>query len=312
MPVLFRHLDDLPKRFCGCALAIGNFDGVHLGHARIVDRLLAMARRVDGPAVILTFDPHPARLLRPEEAPVPLCWTERKAEILEQLGVEAVVAFPTDRAFLGLEARTFFEQVVRGQLQARGLVEGRIFFFGRRREGTIGLLQQFCDEVAIPLEIVEPAEVDGRVVSSSLVRAEIAAGQVEQARRLLGRPYCIRGVVVHGRGRGNRLGYPTANVEQIDTLLPAEGIYAGLARFGATACAAALSLGANPTFDESDRKVEAFLLDWHGDLYDRSIEIDFLARLRDIKKFHSPEELVAQMAQDADRTRQIAESMGPR
>jgi riboflavin kinase/FMN adenylyltransferase len=306
MPVLFRHLDHLPKRFRGCALAIGNFDGVHVGHARIVARLRAMAQRVGGPAVILTFDPHPARLLRPDEAPAPLCWTERKADLLGQLGAGAVVAYPTDRSFLEMEARTFFDRVVRDHLDGHGLVEGRNFFFGRHRDGTVAALQGFCDEAGIPLDVVEPAEIDGRVVSSSLVRGQISAGDVQQARRLLGRPHRIRGTVVHGRGRGNRLGYPTANVERIDILAPAEGIYAGRALLAGKSYPAALSLGANPTFGESDRKVEAFLLDYAGDLYDRTIEIDFLARLRDIKKFHTAEELVAQMAQDVEQTRQIA------
>ena len=159
MPVLLRRLDDLPERFRGGAVAIGNFDGVHLGHARIVERLLTMARRLGGPAVILTFDPHPARLLRRAEAPMPLTWIERKVELLGELGVDAVLAYPTDQALLGLEPRAFFERVLRQALQVRGMVEGQNFFFGRGRQGTINVLQRLCGEAGVPLEIVEPAQV---------------------------------------------------------------------------------------------------------------------------------------------------------
>ncbi len=306
MPVLYRHLDDLPQCFRGGVVSIGNFDGVHWGHARIVARLLEMARRQGVPAVILTFDPHPARLLRPEQAPTPLSWTDRKARVLYELGVAAVVAYPTDAALLGLTASQFFDRIVLGQLRARGMVEGQNFFFGHDRGGNISVLGEFCRLAGIPLEVVEPVQIDGQVVSSSRVRALISAGQVAQAARLLTRPYRIRGAVVHGQGRGNKLGYPTANVGAIDTLLPAEGIYAGQAWFDGRPYASAMSLGSNPTFDESEKKVEAFLLDYHGDLYGRPIEIDFLARLRDIKRFQSADRLVDQMALDVQETRRIA------
>ena len=306
MPVLYRHLDALPEPYRGGVVSIGNFDGVHWGHARIVGRLLEMARRQEVPAVILTFDPHPARLLRPQQAPTPLSWTERKARLLEELGIDAVVAYPTDRALLGLTAGEFFDRIIRDQLRARGLVEGQNFFFGHDRGGNIEVLGQFCRQAGIPLDVVEPIQIDGQVVSSSRVRSLISAGQVAEAARLLTRPYRIRGTVVHGQGRGNKLGYPTANIGAIDTLLPREGIYAGQAWFEGRSYATAMSVGGNPTFDESEQKVEAFLLDYQGDLYGRPIEIDFLARLRDIKRFDSVGQLVDQMALDVQETRRIA------
>ncbi len=305
MPVLYRHLDELPEDSRGGVVSIGNFDGVHWGHARIVERLLEMARRQQVRAVILTFDPHPARLLRPQQAPTPLSWTEHKALVLDELGVDAVVAYPTDVALLALTAREFFERIVLGQLRARGMVEGQNFFFGHDRGGNIEVLGQFCRQADIPLEVVEPVRIDGQVVSSSRVRTLISAGQVAEAARLLTRPYRIRGTVVHGQGRGNKLGYPTANVGQIDTLLPAEGIYAGQAWIDSRPYATALSVGGNPTFDESEQKVEAFLLDYRGNLYGRPIEIDFLARLRDIERFDSVDQLVEQIALDVQETRRV-------
>ena len=156
----------------------------------------------DVPAVILTFDPHPARLLRPQQAPTPLSWTECKAWLLHELGVDAVVAYPTDAALLGLSAGEFFDRIVLGQLRARGMVEGQNFFFGHDRGGNIEVLGEFCRRAGIPLEVVEPVQIDGQVVSSSRVRKLISAGAVAEAARLLTRPYRVRGTVIHGQGRG--------------------------------------------------------------------------------------------------------------
>jgi riboflavin kinase/FMN adenylyltransferase len=286
-------------------VSIGNFDGVHAGHARIIKSLMEMAAGLGVPAVVLTFDPHPARLLHPERAPAPISWTGQKVCLLCELGVNAVVAYPTDLALLRLTAEAFFASIILGQLRARGMVEGQNFFFGHNRGGNIELLAGFCRQADIPLEVIEPARIDGQVVSSSQIRALISAGQVAAAARLLARPYRIRGMVIHGQGRGNRLGYPTANIGQIDTLLPGEGIYAGRAWIDGMVYATAMSLGGNPTFDESEQKVEAFLLDYDGDLYGRPIEIDFLARLRDIERFDSVEQLIDQIRLDVEETRRF-------
>ena len=310
---LFRDPDQLPERFRRGAVSIGNFDGVHRGHVRVIERLLATARRVGGPAVVFTFDPHPARLLRPEAPPRPMIWTARKAQLLAELGADAVVAYPTDQAFLQFDARQFFGRIVRGGLEAQAMVEGRNFFFGRDRQGNIDVLRQFCVDAGMMLEVVEAVEVDGQVISSSRIRTLISAGRLEQARPLLGRPYRIRGRVIRGRRRGAKLGYPTANIGQIDTLLPGEGIYAALAQAESqdTPWPAAVSIGPNPTFDEAALKVEAYLIGFDGSIYDQTIELDFLARLRDIKRFGSAEELVAQMERDVAATRNIAENDSP-
>jgi len=305
---LFRDLSRLPEEFRGGAVSIGNFDGVHLGHARIIECLLDMARHESGPSVAFTFDPHPVRLLRPDAAPTPLVWTQRKAELLGQLGVDAVVAYPTDRALLHLSAREFFDQIVLDQLGARAMVEGPNFFFGRHRQGSILLLSEFCSGAGVSLGVIEPVEMDGEIISSSRIRIMIGAGWVEHARRLLGRPYRVRGTVVRGESRGAKLGYPTANIERVDTLLPADGIYAGLGWIAGddSPRPAAVSLGPNPTFDEEARKVEIHLIDYEGSLYEQTVELDFLTRLRDIERFDSAEQLVAQMDSDVTAARRIA------
>jgi riboflavin kinase/FMN adenylyltransferase len=311
MSGLFRRLDDLPERCLGGAVSIGNFDGVHLGHKRILSCLveratqIRQATQVACPAIVMTFDPHPARLLRPSQAPWPLTWTERKAQLLCTAGVDAVVAYPTDAALLTMTAQEFFEQIVVRKLKAKAMVEGPDFFFGHDRQGDIALLRQLCQSSGIALEVVQTAEFEGTVVSSSRIRALISAGQVERAGELMGRPYRIRGIVEHGEGRGNGLGYPTANVGKIELLVPGEGIYAGTVWIDGTPYATAMSVGGNPTFGENVFKVEAFVLDYDGNLYERPIEIDFLARLRDIMKFDSADQLVAQMALDVEQTRQI-------
>jgi riboflavin kinase/FMN adenylyltransferase len=302
---LLHDLESLPSRFRRGTVSIGNFDGVHVGHAQIVRRLVAKAGLLDGAAVVFTFDPSPSQVLRPDRAPPMLCPTDRKVELLAEFGVDAVIVFPPTEAFLELAPQEFFERVVLGQLDAQALVEGPNFFFGRGRRGNVDVLRQFCDRFGVGLEVVEPVEVERQIVSSSRVRNLLAQGQVDQARRMLGRPYKIQGAVVHGAGRGMDLGYPTANIGGVETILPGEGIYAGRAFVDGRNWPAALSVGPNPTFDEDYPKIEAHLVDYTGQLYDREIEIDFLARLREIVRFDSVGDLVAQMDRDVANTQNI-------
>ena len=303
---LLRQVTHLPDELrCG-AVAIGNFDGVHWGHARIVERVLAQARELGGPALIFTFDPHPVRLLRPTEAPPPLTWTDRKAALLAELGVDAVIAYPTDEALLQLTPGEFFRRIVCEQLAARAMVEGPNFFFGRGRTGTIDVLRQLTAEAGIRLDVVDPLVVDGEYVSSSRIRQLLVEGRVFEARQLLTQPYRIRGMVVHGAGRGVPLGFGTANLDAIDTLLPGAGVYAGRGFVNNTYWPAAINIGANPTFGEPALKVEVHLVGWNaGPLYGQPLEIDFLARLRNIQRFAGIEALQEQLRQDSEAARAV-------
>ena len=229
----------LPAAARGGAVAIGNFDGVHRGHVAIVRRLLERAEAVGGPAIVFTFDPHPVRLLRPEQCPPPLTWTERKAELLAAQGVDWIVAYPTDEALLAAFGRRVLRaDRSRRKLAAKALVEGPNFYFGHNREGTIERLAELAAAAGISLDVV-PAGGDRRRDRLQLAGAGVDSRRAMWSRReqLLSAPYRIRGMVTHGAGRGAKIGFPTANLSAIDTLLPAQGVYAGRAWVGGSSCA---------------------------------------------------------------------------
>ena len=301
---LYQSLDELPDDFAAGAVTIGNFDGVHRGHAHLLDQLKLRAAEANGLSVVFTFEPHPVRLLRPDEAPAPLTWVARKAELLARLDIDVVIAYPTSRAFLSLSANEYFQQIIVEQLKAKALVEGPNFFFGKNREGNVEVLGELCRNAEITLDIVEPVRSDAEFVSSSRVRKAIAAGDVDAANEMLTQPYRIRGMVTHGAGRGGAIGFPTANVSAVDTLLPGLGVYAGVAHTNAGVYKAAINIGPNPTFDEDVVKVEVHLIDYQGDLYGQPLEVDFLRRLRDIRKFESKEELIEQLQRDIVASRE--------
>lgn len=295
---VIRELSRVTSELQGGAVSIGNFDGVHRGHARLVAALREQANAAGGPAVVFTFEPHPVRLLRPERAPPPLTWTERKAELLAELGVDALVVYPTDERLLSLSPQAFFGEMVVTRLAARAIVEGPNFYFGKDRAGDIRLLRELAISAGVALEVVPPLEEGGSYISSSRIRDLIRAGDVAAASALLTAPYRIRGMVTHGSARGTRIGFPTANLEAVDTLLPAVGVYAGRAFVREGYWPAAINLGPNPTFGEEAVKVEVHLVGFAGSLYGQPLEVDFLGRLRDTRRFASAEELQQQLRQD--------------
>jgi riboflavin kinase/FMN adenylyltransferase len=305
--ITLETFDDVPARLHGAYLAVGNFDGVHRGHARLLGRLRALADGAGAPAVALTFDPHPVALLRPETAPVPLVWTGRKVDLLEQAGATEVGVFRTGTWLLGLTAREFFDRVIVGQFAARGMVEGPNFGFGRDRGGDSRLLGQWCAEAGLAFEVAAPTEAEGQIVSSSRIRKALAEGLIDEANDMLGRPYRIRGIVTHGAARGAGLGFPTANLDEIDTLIPLDGVYAAHALVDGLAWPSAVHVGPNATFGEQIRKVEAHLIDFHGDLYGRTVELDLLRLLRPTRKFAGLDDLVDQIRVDVARARDVAQ-----
>jgi riboflavin kinase / FMN adenylyltransferase len=301
--VLLRRFDS-PPLYRGGYVSIGNFDGVHTGHQKIAQRVRSLAEPQHVPAVIMTFDPHPLELLRPNQVPPSLTTLEHKAELLEQAGATCVVAYPTDRKLLQLTPEEFFDAIIVAELRAKGIVEGPNFCFGKDRKGDIGTLQDLCQRRGVALEVLEPVGGEA-IVSSSSVRSLIIEGRLAEAVALLGHPYRLRGEVVGGARRGQTIGFPTANLTQIETLLPRDGVYGGLARVGGRSFAAAINIGPNPTFGESARKVEVHLIDFAGDLYGTWLEIDLHERLRETRKFDSREQLVQQIVLDVAAARAL-------
>jgi len=293
-----------------CAVAVGNFDGVHLGHAALAARLRVVADRLGLPAVALSFDPHPARLVRPERAPEPLTTPGRRAELLLALGLDAVLVQPVDRRLIALAAEAFYAGVLRGRLAARAVVEGQDFRFGAGRAGDVRLLESLCAADGVALELVAPVTARGVAVSSSRVRELVAAGDVAAANALLTAPFRASGAVVTGERRGAAIGFPTANLGGVATLLPAAGVYAARATVraagGASVHAAAVHVGPNLTFGATAVTVESHLVGFTGDCYGARLDVDFLERLRDTRRFDSVSDLRTQLARDVEAAVAVA------
>jgi riboflavin kinase/FMN adenylyltransferase len=283
-------------------VTLGNFDGVHRGH----QALIAEAGRRGHPAVAVTFDPHPLQLLRPAAFQPLLTTIDYRAELLHAAGADHVVILETTPALLELTARAFFARVIQRDLAARALVEGYNFAFGKGRAGTIDVLRDLCAEAGLPLTLVPPVEVFGKPVSSSRVRAELLAGQLEVVHALLDRPYSVAGMVVAGQRRGQTLGFPTANLDSIVTLIPGNGVYAVRTHHDGKWWPAAANVGPNPTFGEAARKIEVHLIGFTGDLYGEKLTIDFIEKIRDTRRFGSVAELVAQVGSDVERVKHLA------
>jgi len=292
----------------GCAVTLGVFDGVHRGHAALVEATVRWARAQGVPAVALTFEPHPAAVLAPDQRPPMLCPLTHRVQKLLRLGIDAVVVQPFTQAFSHLSAAEFIEEVLLRSLRARAVIVGDDFRFGHRRSGSVQTLRESGAFEVIALPRVRDA--DGAPISSTRVRELITAGQLEQAHALLGEPYTWAGVVVRGDGRGRGLGYPTANLAPIEPLLtPLEGVYACWAHLGAEAYPAAVSVGAPPMFAHARGRIEAYLIGLPDhDLYGRMLTLRFLQRLRPQQKFESIDALLQQMQRDVHVALQIASS----
>lgn len=291
-------IDTIPNHLRGGALAVGKFDGMHRGHTLIVSRLRDHAQRHGLPTIAMTFDPLPARVLRPEPGIRPLSTLEQKAELLAELGIDAMIVCPTDQAFLARTADDFFENVICKSFETRVIVEGRNFNFGHNREGTPEKLQALCREAGMTFEALDTMTHNGEPVSSSRIRALLGEGRLASANELLSRPYRLTGTVVTGEQRGRTLGFPTANLAKVETIVPKPGLYAATLRLNDRRCAAAVHIGDNPTFGQTPSKIEVFLMDFNGDLYGQTLRVDLLRRLRDARKFAAVDELIAQMHRD--------------
>jgi len=313
----WRGLDATPGELGRTVVTVGMYDGVHRGHQKLIGAAVARARAMRRPCLLLTFDPHPAEVVRPGSHPAILTSMDRKAELVAALGVDAMCVLPFTPEFMRLSPETFTHTVLVEHLHAAEVVVGENFTYGHKASGTVETLRAEGRRFGFAVEgiaLAEDASDDGEVtISSTYIRACVAAGDMVAAARALGRPHRVDGVVVRGDRRGRDMGYPTANVESPPfTAIPADGVYAGHLvtrdpRGGASRerFPAAISVGSNPTFQGSRRTVEAFLLDYDGDLYGEHVGVEFVHRLRPMAAFPDVDALLAAMAKDVTDTRTV-------
>ena len=291
----------------GMVVTVGTFDGVHRGHWEVLQEIRRRAAATGRRSVLLTFDPHPLRIVRPGHAPPLLTTPIEKKEILAESGLDYAVFLAFTPELSRYEPRRFVTEVLVGRLGVDELVIGHDHGFGRGRSGGVESLRSIGEELGFAVDVVPPVTVAGEPISSSRIRAALRAGDVEAAERALGRPYAVRALVVRGEGRGRQLGFPTANlaVSSSDKLLPATGIYAVYATTRAGSHGGALHLGPRPTFAGSPPTIELHLLDFDGDLYGEEVRVDFVRRLRDVRPFDGVGALIAQMREDVEEARRV-------
>jgi riboflavin kinase/FMN adenylyltransferase len=288
------------------AVAIGNFDGVHLGHQAVIGVAVAWARAERGPALVATFDPHPSRFFRPDAPPFALTSLDQKLEQFAALGVDAVAVLPFDAALASLSAEAFVADWLGARLRPRLVVTGEDFSFGHRRSGNAARLADLGHAYGFSTTAVPPVLEGGLPVSSTRIRAALEAGDMDQAARLLTRPFTLRGTVIHGDKRGRTIGVPTANMALGPYCRPRFGVYAVRAQLpGGEEVPGVANLGIRPMFEPPKLLLETWLLDWSGDLYDRVIDVSLIAFLRDEARFDGLDALKAQIAKDAAAARAI-------
>lgn len=303
---LARGKEALPLRAEATAVTIGFFDGVHRGHQAVLGRTVEVARERELSAVAVTFDRHPREVLTPDNVPPLLTTLERKAELIGGLGFGALVVLEFTEEFARWTPEEFLRRILAEGLRAAHAVVGSNFTFGHKAAGNLSTLEQWGKAHGYTAEGVGLVEVHGRPVSSSSIRSALAKGELTWPADALGRRYLVDGIVTGGAGRGTGLGFPTANLEvSARMLLPAEGVYAGRARVGDDSHLAAINVGTNPTFGREPLHLEAFLLDFDGDIKGEPMAVEFWSRLRDEVRFDSADELARQIAADVERTREL-------
>jgi len=300
---ILRGLESYPPEFRPSVAALGVFDGIHLAHARILSAAVERARALGIAAVVCTFDPHPAVVLGAQRAPVPIATLDENLARMATIGPDAVLVIPFTLEFSRMEAEVFIADVLAGILGACEVVVGFNHTFGRGARGTAALLEKLGGQYGFVTRVQPPLQVSGQTVSSSAIRDALRAGDVDLARDFLGHPYRISGTVMRGAGRGRTIGVPTANLRPDHPLILAAGVYAARVAWDDGRGDAVVNVGYRPTFGEDEYWVEAYIFDFSGDLYDRTLTIDFLSRIRAEMKFQSVEVLRRQIADDMDVAR---------
>ena len=306
---IIRDLGEISKPFKNAVVTIGNFDGVHIGHQALFRQVVEKARAIEGTSVVMTFEPHPLRVLNCNKHFPLITLYEQKIELIGTTGIDTLVTVPFTREFAATPARAFVKDILCDLIGMKSVVVGEDYSFGKKREGDISLLKEMGRTYGFEVSVSGWIEVGARRISSTEIRNLVRNGQLEEARGLLGRHYQVRGTVIRGRDRGGRLlGYPTANLKLSDELCPKGGVYAVTVEYQGTAYEGVANIGYSPTFDNGEFSVEVHILDFDKDIYDRPIRVNFIRRLRGEKKFSGPEALAAQIKRDIERARNLLSS----
>ena len=305
---IISSLEKLENNTTSTVVTLGNFDGVHLGHRELFRQLVKTARQFSCQSAVLTFKPHPLKILAPERAPLLLNTYEEKQRLIAASHIDLLVEVPFTREFAALTPEYFVDEILIRQLHAKGLIVGYDYAFGRNRSGNAEFLEAYCAPKDVSVSILKPVSVDGIAYSSTRIRTLITQGDVASVIPLLGRQYNLSGRVVPGYRRGRAMGFPTANLETDKELLPASGVYVVKARIKQQEFGAVVNIGHRPTFVEGGQTIEVHLLDFTGDLYGEEMRIYFIKRLREEKKFSTMGELSDAIAADVLSARQILQS----
>jgi riboflavin kinase / FMN adenylyltransferase len=295
---IFRHIADPNLKLQGSVVTLGNFDGIHLGHQALIGGAVAEAKKNRLPSIVLTFEPHPLKVLAPERAPKMLLSHKDKMQLLQSCGVDIVIIQNFDLAFAKITAQEFVHGILVERLRARGVWVGMDLRFGQGRKGTVADLRRWGSESGFSVTTIEPILVDGERVSSSRIRQLVLNGRVDAVAPMLGRYHFLSGRVVDGHHRGRELGFPTANISSRNEVIPADGIYATLFHLGERRLCSVSSIGLNPTFGAGPRTVESYILNFAESIYNESVKLSFVKRIRDEMKFASVTELVGQIRRD--------------
>ncbi len=290
-------------------LTIGIFDGVHLGHKRLLETTASLAKKQDFLSGVVTFKDHPERVLRSRKELPYLTSLEERLRLIKENGIDKIVALPFNEELAGLGAGEFVG-LLKKHLRMKGLVIGPDFALGKNRDGTIPKLRELGQDTGFSVTVVPPLVVGGEVVSSTAVRDALALGDMERATRLLGRPFSLRGQVVPGAGRGRNLGFPTANLDVApEQALPAEGIYASFAEVQGKKLPSITYIGRRPTFDSVKRAVEVHIFEFSENIYSKELKIDIILKIRDDRRFDTPDDLKRQIKEDVSKARAVLKSL---
>jgi riboflavin kinase/FMN adenylyltransferase len=307
MTILY-NLEQLKEPLRNPVLTIGNFDGVHKGHLVLFDLIKERAKKIDGQSVVMTFDPHPTKVTMPKKSPRLITPTKQKLKLIDDAGIDVIFCIPFTKELSSISARDFVQNILVDKIGVREIVVGYDYSFGHNREGNIALLKDMGNHLGFSVHVVEQVRINQKPVSSTSIRNLVTEGHISRAKKLLGRDYQVCGTVVKGKSRGAMLlGFPTANIELIDELIPKVGVYAVKVIIDDTIYKGVTNIGYNPTFGDNQFSVETHILDFSGDLLGKTIRVNFIERLRYERTFESLEELSDQIAKDIRQARQLFE-----